>query len=77
MREEIAKFEMESRDLTKKIIESGKIENKLEKKKRKDDVCQQNKHYELKIEHSRIIGVYQKIRVEMSLIEENMERNYH
>ena len=73
MREEIARLEMASKDLTKKIIESGKLENKLEKKKSKVDACRQNRHYELKIEHARIIDVYQKIRVEMSLIQENME----
>ena len=32
MREEIARLEMASKDLTKKIIESGQLENKLEKK---------------------------------------------
>eukprot|EP00092_Neocalanus_flemingeri_P032984 GFUD01035868.1.p1 GENE.GFUD01035868.1~~GFUD01035868.1.p1 ORF type:complete len:380 (+),score=110.30 GFUD01035868.1:38-1177(+) len=70
VREEIARLELESKDLATKIVESETNRIKLVKKRHKLEARTDARLYEQKIEKTKYIDAIQKIKLELSRIQE-------
>ena len=74
VREEIARLEMESKDLAKRIVETETKKNKLAKTRHKAEAHTDERLYEQKIEKAKILDTIQKIGLDLRMIQDNNKK---
>ena len=68
--EEIARFELEQKELARKLIDTDSMKRKLGKKRKMCEKQMDEKLYELNIEKAKILVAIQKIKFELSRIDD-------
>ena len=72
-REEIARLELEQKELARHLIDTDSMKRKLGKKRKKSEDLIEEKLYEHKIEKAKILDSIQKMKFELSRIDEHGE----
>ena len=70
-REEIARLELEQKELARHLIDTDSVKRKLGKKKKKSEELIEEKLYEHNIEKAKILDSIQKIQFELSRIDDH------